>query len=810
MVDQRAQKKSKTGKVDPRRLQELALHGKTSEAKSVYTSSILSASTAGGITGSSLMSASSVDTVSPPRFAKVKQENMDGDNDTYMNATAALDEFEDNAPAPTGDDYPVVEVAAVEVKKETTTDTTSAPLALPDVKVKSFGSKAASTTTANAAGFVPKFAAPAPVAAPAAAITAAATTPTPKTGPTATATVVQKSETANRQDWTKIQQQFLPNFQSPGSSTSTTSMNGANGNQIRDDILEEDGSLRMYWIDATEVNSIAYVFGKVLNKKTNTYVSCAVMVKGIEHDIFVLPRTKMADESGNETGQEVEQTDVYAEFDGIRKRNQIGSWRAKFESRKYCFETPGIPAESDYLRVRYPYDQPTLPANLSGKSFSHVFGTNTSALETFILEQNLMGPCWVEIKNPEFSARSFSWCRIEIVVNEPKQVKTFAETDETAPKTTPPLVVMNLSCKTVMNHQKHVNEVVMASALVYHNVPMEGEIDQGQLVKSQHTVVRQLEDVPFPLGFQELVQQQAANGSRIEVSKNERALLGYLIAQIHRIDPDVIVGHNFIGFDLDVLLHRMKDNKIDSWSKIGRLRRSKLPKLQAGAGGMGDSTFSERAVASGRLLCDTYLAAKDLIKSKSYSLIQLASSQLGINREDIDFERIPQYFWNAQDLLHLIRHCEFDSFLCSKLMFKLQVLPLTKQLTNLAGNLWSRTMTGARAERNEYLLLHEFHKGSFILPDRSFGKFANTNTTNTAGNDDDDDHDHEDGGSKKTSTSARRKPTYAGGLVLEPKKGFYDKFVVMLDFNSLYPSIIQEFNICFTTVSRNYGDGVGV
>lgn len=41
-------------------------------------------------------------------------------------------------------------------------------------------------------------------------------------------------------------------------------------------------------------------------------------------------------------------------------------------------------------------------------------------------------------------------------------------------------------------------------------------------------------------------------------------------------------------------------------------------------------------------------------------------------------------------------------------MFKMNVLPLTKQLTQTCGNIWNRSLAGARAERIEYLLMHKF------------------------------------------------------------------------------------------------------
>jgi DNA polymerase delta subunit 1 len=41
---------------------------------------------------------------------------------------------------------------------------------------------------------------------------------------------------------------------------------------------------------------------------------------------------------------------------------------------------------------------------------------------------------------------------------------------------------------------------------------------------------------------------------------------------------------------------------------------------------------------------------------------------------------------------------------------------------------------------------------------------------------------------------------YAGATVIEPVKGYYDMPIATLDFSSLYPSIMQAHNLCYTTL----------
>ena len=165
-------------------------------------------------------------------------------------------------------------------------------------------------------------------------------------------------------------------------------------------------------------------------------------------------------------------------------------------------------------------------------------------------------------------------------------------------------------------------------------------------------------------------------------------------------------------------------------------------------------------------------------------------------RREIDNEAALNSWAKSRDgMMNYLRHCEADTYFIAAIALKLQMLPLTKVLTNLAGNSWARTLSGTRAERNEYILLHEFYRNKYICPDKVYGKgkAEKIEDENGEGND---------------NTDTKKKDKYKGGLVFEPEKGLYDKFILVMDFNSLYPSIIQEYNVCFTTVKRT--DSVGL
>ncbi|KAK4650824.1 DNA-directed DNA polymerase alpha catalytic subunit pol1 [Podospora pseudocomata] len=549
------------------------------------------------------------------------------------------------------------------------------------------------------------------------------------------------------------------------------------------DAIEEDGSLNLFWTDYTEVNGSLCLFGKVLNKKTNHHVSCFVKIDNILRKLYFLPR-KTRVQGKVDTGEEVEMMDVYNEVDAIMTKKNVGMYKIKACTRKYAFELPDVPQEGQYLKLLYPYTKAPIDMNTTGETFSHVFGTNTALFEQFVLWKNIKGPCWLKIEDADFGAlKNSSHCRLEVLVDHPNMVAPFKDSENVE---APPLTLMSIALRTIFNAKANKQEILAISARIYEDVSLSDTTPADKLPCRTFTVVRP-QGTAFPLGFETMAKERKRG--LIKLVKEESAMLSFFLAQVDVVDPDVIMGHQLEGVDYSILLNRLHEKKTHQWSRLGRLRRSQWP---ASMGKVGGNVFAERQIMSGRLLCDLANDAGKsvMMKCQSWSLTEMCNLYLptDVPRRDLDNEAALKSLAVTKDgLMDYISHAEIDTYYVAALALRTQILPLTKVLTNLAGNSWARTLTGTRAERNEYILLHEFHRNKYICPDKEpFKGRARP-------------EDEEDGGD-----AGKKKDKYKGGLVFEPEKGLYDKFVLVMDFNSLYPSIIQEYNICFTTVDRTF------
>ncbi|XP_027362652.1 DNA polymerase alpha catalytic subunit [Abrus precatorius] len=604
--------------------------------------------------------------------------------------------------------------------------------------------------------------------------------------------------------------------------------------------LEEDESLPFYILDAYEEfygenRGTLYLFGKV--KTGNLYQSCCVIVKNMQRCVYAIPSHPLhcTDEMMS-LERDVQESrispadffkklqdavsDVKSEIAQHLVNLEVSNFSMAPVKRKYAFERSEIPTGENYVvKINYSFKDPVLPVDLKGESFCALLGTGCSALELFLIKRKIKGPSWLHVSKfcTSSASRRVSWCKFEVTVDSPKHIRSSTPSKITS--RIPPVVVAAINLKTTINEKQNINEIVSASVVCCNMVKIDTPMLASEWKRpgrlTHFTVIRKLDGNIFPLGFnKEVTDRNLKAGSNVVcVESSERALLNRLMLELYKLDSDVLVGHNISGFDLDVLLHRSQACKVASsnWSKLGRLNRSTMPKFgrRSKIFGSGADPGIMSCIA-GRLLCDTYLCSRDLLKEVSYALTHLAKTHLNKFRKEVSPQDVPKMFQTAESLMELIEYGETDAWLSMELMFYLSILPLTRQLTNISGNLWGKTLQGARAQRVEYLLLHTFHAKKYIVPDKfsNHAKETKLKRRVTPGVEDSnfdevDDANYDNDASETDPKKGRKAPSYAGGLVLEPKKGLYDKYILLLDFNSLYPSIIQEYNICFTTVERS-------
>lgn len=625
-----------------------------------------------------------------------------------------------------------------------------------------------------------------------------------------------------------------------------------------------DKTLPFYFLDAQEdIGSpgTVFLFGKVptrrdpqtnvLDPSLGTVSSCAV-VNNMQRCVFVVPRLEFTPQSLDESNElktleekanakdaskadkvallkwlQVKTKPVKDELKKIMSERGVDQYTMKPVYRKYCFERNDIPSGGQYvIKLKYSYLNSALPSDIKGETFCGALGTQTNALEHLLVKSKIMGPSWLALHNAEIVPQATlkdkeamkSWCKLEVnLQNGHKSVRNpTVEAIEALglggqQRDPPTVIVAALKLQTVVNHKTNANEICSASVVYLQDVRVDVGTDCRAKVtdmpcewekKARHfSLVRKLSGGNWPSGWEQHVANENKTNNVAKRTKSivlsaqadERGLLSILLARLSQIDADVICGHNVAGFDVDVLLNRLRENKVAHWSRIGRLKRTRFPNLSGGNQGSfgGGASIGALSCMSGRLLADTYLSARDLLKEVSYTLTNLMKTQFDENRAEIPHQDVPLQFNSTQTLWQLTKNSQMDAFYSLWLMLHLQALPLTRQLSNIAGNTWSKTLGHTRAQRVEFLFLHEFHKRKYMVPDRLSAKEKRRVQAAEAKN-----------GNGDKDVDDKKGPQYSGGLVLEPKKGLYDKYVLMLDFNSLYPSIIQEYDICFTTVKR--------
>eukprot|EP01084_Bolivina_argentea_P193924 332686_1 len=543
------------------------------------------------------------------------------------------------------------------------------------------------------------------------------------------------------------------------------------------------GYTDFFWFDAYEdpirKPGQIYLFGKTLNNKTNKWESISIYIKNIERTLYILPRLKNKNDD-IEHGERIEPMQVYQELNNKRSILGIDKFAAMPVDKKYCFRERknGIPSNAQYLKCCYSFDHPSFTGH--GNTYLKIFGARNTALEIFMLEKQIMGPCWLRLPFKKTN-RIVTWCKQELM-NENIDNITVLSSNYPSPN----FKVLSLSFQTVLNNKKE-HEVACVSGFiddavcVDHNRNKKVNIVQSK--KNYFTFVRKMDKNPFPYDLEKELKKKGYNlkdTSTFKTFSTERELLTFFTLRIQQVDPDVICGHKLYDFLLDVMLHRMDKLNINMWSKIGRLRKSRIPFM--------NGRLVRKYLGCGRLFCDTFISSQEFIHCKTYTLSHLCSELLNIDsHENLNSGQIKKEWFDGAKLTAIITHCCNDSNLIYELMNKLQILALTKELTNLCGNLWSRSLLSQRAERNEWLLLHEFHRNGYIIPEK-LTKNEKIEKGIIAGN--------------KKGNKKRGKAQYSGGLVLEPIRGLYDKYVLCLDFNSLYPSIIQEYNLCFTSTKH--------
>jgi len=249
----------------------------------------------------------------------------------------------------------------------------------------------------------------------------------------------------------------------------------------------------------------------------------------------------------------------------------------------------------------------------------------------------------------------------------------------------------------------------------------------------------------------------------VAACQDELDLFSRFLSILRDYDPDVVAGYNCNDFDFSYLAERAK--KLRAETRAGRDESSWYVRK------IGNTT---NVSITGRVVVDLLPIVRSTFSLKQYTLRNAAAELLGMEKHDVNPKEI-EALWaeEGEGLRRFISYARRDAVLALRLLLDLRLMDKYIALSRASGSLLQDIVNGGQSGMVESLLLRRFRERERVVLPKPDSEISEERFT-----------DNEE---------------LKGGAVLAPEKGLVED-VLILDYKSLYPTIMMAHNLCYTTV----------
>ena len=292
--------------------------------------------------------------------------------------------------------------------------------------------------------------------------------------------------------------------------------------------------------------------------------------------------------------------------------------------------------------------------------------------------------------------------------------------------------------------------------------------DQGEMPKAEKSPV-----ILISMAFEPAYQGQkdlVLVGKNIDCPRSdtracqdEYDLLAQFASIIRDYNPDILAGYNSNEFDFPYLQERCRQNRAEA--RVGR---------------DGSSWYIRKIVSrtdvsiTGRVVVDLLPIIRSSYSLKQYTLRNAAAELLKMEKYDVDPKEI-EALWaqSGEGLRRFISYSRRDAVLAMHMLLDLRLMDKYVALSRASGSLLQDIVNGGQSGMVENLLMRRFRERGRVVPPKPDAEVSDERYVENEG--------------------------LKGGAVLVPEKGLVED-VVILDYKSLYPTIMMAHNLCYTTV----------